>query len=74
VHFDVQDNGPGIAAQHVPMLFDRYWQPRTAASRDGAGLGLFIAKGIVEAHRGAIVVETGVGQGSRFIFTVPAAP
>ena len=71
--FDVQDNGPGIPAQHLPLLFDRYWQPRDSASREGAGLGLFIAKGIVEAHRGAISVESGPGKGSRFTFTVPAA-
>ena len=73
VRFEVHDSGPGIAEQYVPLIFDRYWQPRGVQSKEGAGLGLFIAKGIVEAHQGQISVDTALGKGSRFIFTVPMA-
>lgn len=73
VTFSIVDNGDGIPSEHVPLIFDRYWQaPKTA--RLGAGLGLFIAKGIVEAHGGRIGVESRIGEGSRFHFTVPATP
>ena len=70
-HFTVQDNGPGIAREHLPRLFDRYWQQRPGAG-GGAGLGLPIAKGIVEAHGGRIWAESD-GNGSAFHFTVPLA-
>ncbi len=66
----VHDTGPGVAPEDVPRLFERYWQaPRLL--RAGSGLGLFIAKGIVEAHGGEIGVESEVGKGSEFWFTVP---
>jgi PAS domain S-box-containing protein len=66
----VQDTGPGVAPDDVPRLFERYWQaPRLL--RAGSGLGLFIAKGIVEAHGGEIGVESELGKGSEFWFTVP---
>ena len=67
----ISDSGPGIDPNHLPHLFERYWQPRESA-KGGAGLGLFIAKGIVEAHGGKIRVESEVGRGSRFVFTLPA--
>ncbi len=73
VAFAVRDNGPGIAAEHLPHLFDRFWRVR-GRKRDGTGLGLWIVKGLVEAHGGEVSVETGVGAGSRFSFTVPLAP
>ena len=73
VTFAVEDSGPGIPSQHLSLLFDRYWQPRGVASREGAGLGLFIAKGIVEAHGGLLRVESEQGRGARFLFTVPVA-
>lgn len=66
----VRDTGPGLSADDVPRLFERYWQaPRLL--RAGSGLGLFIAKGIVEAHDGTIGVDSTLGTGSEFWFTVP---
>ena len=53
----VVDTGPGIAADHLPHVFERYWKARPA-SQVGAGLGLYIAKGIVEAHGGRIWAES----------------
>jgi signal transduction histidine kinase len=70
--FDVIDTGGGIVAEHVPHLFDRFWQASNT-SRTGAGLGLFIVKGIVEAHGGQVEVFSVLGEGTRFRFTVPAA-
>jgi signal transduction histidine kinase len=70
--FDVVDSGGGIAPEHLPNLFDRFWQASNT-SRTGAGLGLFIVKGIVEAHGGQVDVTSVVDQGTRFRFTVPAA-
>jgi signal transduction histidine kinase len=70
VRISVRDTGPGIAREDVPRLFERYWQaPRLL--RAGSGLGLFIAKGIVEAHRGEINVETAIGSGTTMSFTLP---
>jgi len=71
-HFVVRDTGPGIAPDQLARVFDRYWQePRS--QRRGAGLGLYIAKGIVEAHGGRIWVESELGRGSTFHFTLPLA-
>ena len=69
--FSIVDHGPGIAPEHLPMLFDRFWTaPRTTAV-NGTGLGLAIAKGVVEAHGGRLWVESTVGQGTSFFFTLP---
>jgi signal transduction histidine kinase len=65
----VIDTGPGIAADHLPHVFERYWKGRPASAA-GAGLGLYIAKGIVEAHGGRIWAESSAG-GARLIFTLP---
>ncbi len=70
--FVVADTGPGITPEHLPHLFDRFWQANRA-TRDGAGLGLSIAKGIIEAHGGTLRAESELGQGTRFIFTIPIA-
>ncbi len=70
VLFWVSDSGPGIAAEDVPHLFDRFWQAEKAGRR-GTGLGLPIVKGIVEAHGGRVWVESTRGVGSTFFFTVP---
>ena len=68
--FQVTDTGPGIAPDLVAFVFDRFRQGREL-HRQGAGLGLAIAKGIVEAHGGAIAVESTVGAGATFTFTIP---
>jgi signal transduction histidine kinase len=70
VRFDVSDTGPGIPPEHLDRVFDRFWKVRTA-NRQGAGLGLAIARGIVEAHDGRIWVQSEPGQGSTFSFTLP---
>jgi signal transduction histidine kinase len=67
----VTDDGPGISAEQLPHVFDHYWQARTM-DRAGVGLGLAIAKGIVEAHGGTLRVESsGAGTGTTFTFTLP---
>jgi len=71
VVFSVADTGAGIAPDAVPYVFDRFWQAATRAKRLGAGLGLPITKGIVEAHGGRIWVESVEGRGSTFFFTIP---
>ncbi len=71
----VEDHGPGIAPEELPRLFDRYFQTQRArAKRRGLGLGLFIAKGLVEAHGGTISAESVPGAGSTFRIWLPAAP
>jgi two-component system, chemotaxis family, sensor kinase Cph1 len=67
--FSVSDNGPGIGPEQLPRIFDRYWQER--ASGNGVGLGLYISRGIVEAHGGTIRAESQVGVGTTVSFTVP---
>ncbi len=71
--FSVADTGPGIAAEHLPRLFDRYWKG-DRSGRHGAGLGLYIARGLVLAHRGAITAESGEAGGATLSFTIPLAP
>ena len=68
--FEVADTGSGIAVDHIPHLFDRFWKA-TQASRSGAGLGLFIVRGIVESHGGRIEVSSEPGHGTVFMFTLP---
>ncbi len=72
VWFFVTDTGPGIPEDQLPRLFDRYWQAKRTA-RLGTGLGLTIAKGIIEAQDGRIGVESQLGVGSTFFFTLPRA-
>ncbi len=71
VLFWVADTGSGITGEDVPHLFDRFWQAQKKEARRGAGLGLPIVKGIVEAHDGRIWVESTPGRGSIFFFTIP---
>ncbi|MDI1446378.1 ATP-binding protein [Polyangium sp. 6x1] len=72
VLFWVADTGLGIPMQQIPHLFDRFWQAKEADHR-GAGLGLSIVKGLVEAHGGSVWAESTVGVGSTFFFTIPIA-
>jgi signal transduction histidine kinase len=69
----VSDDGPGIPAEQVPRVFDRFWQANRSGSR-GAGLGLAIAKSIVDAHGGQIGVHSQLGEGSTFFCWLPCAP
>jgi PAS domain S-box-containing protein len=71
VAFSVTDTGAGIGAERQARVFDRYWQSSEGARNRGSGLGLSIAKGIVEAHGGRISVESELGKGSVFTFTIP---
>jgi PAS domain S-box-containing protein len=72
VRFAVADTGPGIPADELPHLFAPFWQALAAGS-EGAGLGLAISRGIVEAHGGRIWAESELGRGSVFYFTLPVA-
>jgi signal transduction histidine kinase len=69
----IRDHGDGIASEHLPRLFDRFYRTDRSRSSDtgGTGLGLAICKGIVEAHRGAISVASVVGTGTCFTVTLP---
>ena len=68
----VRDQGPGMSEEQLSHAFDRFWQSRRT-DREGAGLGLTITRGIVEAHGGRIWAESKVGEGSTFSFTLPLA-
>jgi len=68
--FTVTDTGPGIAPHDLPHLFDRFWQAASQAHL-GTGLGLAIARAIVEGQGGRIAVESRVGTGTKFTFTLP---
>jgi len=71
VRFWVSDTGRGIDPEHLPRLFERFWQARRG-DRQGLGLGLSIARAIVDAHGGRIWAESAPNQGSTFSFTLPA--
>jgi signal transduction histidine kinase/CheY-like chemotaxis protein len=72
VLFSVRDTGSGISSEHLPRVFDRFWQA-LSSDRRGTGLGLAICKAIVEAHGGRIWVESEPGKGAVFFFTLPTA-
>ncbi|WP_437965644.1 ATP-binding protein [Sorangium sp. So ce260] len=72
VRLSVSDTGTGIEPEDLPRLFDRYWQARATRSA-GAGLGLYIVKGIIEAHGGQISVDSALGVGTTFSCTIPVA-
>jgi two-component system, OmpR family, phosphate regulon sensor histidine kinase PhoR len=75
VEFYVQDFGAGIASEHLPRLFERFYRVDKARSREsgGTGLGLAIAKHIMLAHGGSIRAESELAHGSTFLFTLPTA-
>jgi len=69
--FSVADSGPGIAPSEMEHLFDPYWSAKRDSVKTSTGLGLYIAKGLVEAHGGAIWVQSKLGEGATFSFTLP---
>jgi PAS domain S-box-containing protein len=73
VKVSVIDRGPGIPPADLLRIFDRYYRAEGARAAEGLGLGLYITKMLVEAHGGQIWVESEVGRGSTFSFTLPAA-
>jgi PAS domain S-box-containing protein len=73
VRLSVRDSGSGIDPEELPHLFDRFWQARKT-TKAGAGLGLAIARGIVEAHGGRIQAESRLGVGTTITFTIPVHP
>ncbi|HEY1938964.1 MAG TPA: ATP-binding protein [Candidatus Angelobacter sp.] len=75
IEFFVQDFGPGIALEHLPRIFERFYRVDKARSREsgGTGLGLAIVKHIVLNHGGAVRVESTVGHGTTFFFLLPEA-
>jgi len=73
VRFEVADQGPGIAREHQMALFEKFFRV-PGSPEGGSGLGLFIAKGLVQAHGGTIGVDSVPGEGATFWFTVPVAP
>jgi two-component system, OmpR family, phosphate regulon sensor histidine kinase PhoR len=75
IEFYVQDFGPGIASEHLPRIFERFYRVDKARSREtgGTGLGLAIVKHIVLNHGGTVRVESIVGRGSTFFFALPKA-
>ncbi len=74
VRLSVEDTGPGIPPEHLPHVFDRFYRADESRSGDDgeSGLGLAIAKAIVEAHGGALTAENRTGGGARFSLTLPA--
>ncbi|HEY8309719.1 MAG TPA: ATP-binding protein [Gemmatimonadaceae bacterium] len=72
VRFVVRDTGQGISADNLPHIFDRFWQARNT-KRTGAGLGLAIARGIIEAHDGTIHASSEIGNGTEITFELPVA-
>jgi len=70
----VSDTGPGIPREELPQIFEAYRTiPAGSGKSSGTGLGLYISKGIIEGHGGHIWVESEVGSGSTFFFTLPRA-
>jgi signal transduction histidine kinase len=71
VRVDVRDQGPGIPLQDQKVIFEKFGRSGTGGTKPGTGLGLFIARSIVEAHGGSLEVESAPQQGSRFYLTLP---
>lgn len=71
VRVSIADQGQGIPPEEQPRIFDRFFRASNAGSIKGSGLGLFIVKMLVQAHGGEIWLESEVGKGSTFSFTIP---
>ena len=67
----MSDNGSGIAAEHLPRVFDRFYRAESSRSSDGAGLGLALVKSIVDLHGGSAVIESKVGRGTTVKMMIP---
>ena len=75
LHFHIADSGPGIEEQEIGQLFDKFYRGKSQRHKiPGTGMGLAVAKAIVEAHGGSIKVVSQVGKGSVFTFTLPVEP
>ena len=72
IRFEVSDQGPGVPPQHHPGLFEKFFRV-PGSPEGGSGLGLFIARGLVQAHGGKIGLESPPGKGATFWFTIPIA-
>ena len=76
VRIEIRDTGIGIAPADLPFIFDKFYRVQTSQTKDieGNGLGLAIVKSIVEQHGGKVKVESAIGKGSSFSFTLPRSP
>jgi len=72
----VADSGQGIAKEDLPYIFDRYYRGAQSEEKrlGGSGIGLIVAKELVEAHGGKVWAESAQGKGSTFSFTLPLTP
>ena len=72
---EIRDGGPGIAAEHLPQIFERFYRvdPARSGRTGGGGLGLAIARDVIEAHGGRITAESDPGGGSSFLVVLPGA-
>ena len=67
----VSDSGCGIAAEHLPRVFDRFYRAESSRGSDGAGLGLALVKSIVDLHGGSAKIDSEVGRGTTVKLTFP---
>ena len=70
----VSDNGIGIAPEHLPHIFERFFRADSARDREGTGLGLSIVRWIIDLHGGDVSVQSEIGKGTSFTITLPIRP
>jgi two-component system, NtrC family, sensor histidine kinase KinB len=73
VRFSIEDTGEGIASEHLPHVYEKFYRVPGTRRSGGAGLGLAIVREIVTAHGGKVDVSSRPGEGSTFTFTLPGA-
>jgi two-component system sensor histidine kinase MprB len=71
---EVHDEGPGIAPEDRPYVFERFWRAESARSQRGSGLGLAIAWQVVASHGGTLAIDPAVGVGTRVVMCLPVEP